>query len=223
MPRFPTRPALAFPGALMFLGLALGACTPAATVRVSPTATATTPPAPGATPASTPVPDWQGFTDPTFGFTLEMPGVFWVDPNAQPRLLSATDSATLFVYRELAAGESASPTARLLAASGGLFISYASTAPPAAPCRARPCRSARARARASWAIGTTPWPPRRRAGLPRWKEECGSSRAACTSASPLGAGGQPTASAYWAAYGPIWQHILASFVAGPATGAHPCG
>lgn len=39
----------------------------------------------------------------------------------------------------------------------------------------------------------------------------------------LGAGGQPNASAYWAAYGPIWQHILASFVAGPATGAHPCG
>lgn len=39
----------------------------------------------------------------------------------------------------------------------------------------------------------------------------------------MGAGGQPNSSAYWAAYGPTWQHILASFAAGPSAGAHPCG
>lgn len=211
MPRFPTQLALAILGALVLLCLPLGAC--------APTATATTPPAPSATPAPTPVPDWEGFTDPKFGFKVETPGVFWVDPNAQPQVLSATDSATLFVYRG-AAGVAPSPTVRLLAASGGLFI-YASTAPARCALQGTPVPVGQDHSITGYQYDTFPSTPS--GGAAALAGEVRFVAGGVYVSLSMGAGGQPNPSAYWAAYGPTWRHILASFVAGPATGAHPCG
>lgn len=219
MPRFPTRPARAFLGALALLCLTLGACAPAATVRRSPPALATTPPASRATSVPMHIPDWQRFTDPKFGFTLEAPGVFWVDPNAQPHVLSATDSATLFVYRPTI-GSTPSPTTRLLAASGGLFI-YASTAPTRCALQGTPVPIGRNQSITGYrydSLAPTPYAD----SAARWGGVRFVAGGVYVSLF-IGAGGQPNSSAYWAAYGPTWQHILASFVAGPATGAHPCG
>ena len=215
MPRRPTRPALALLGGRALLSL--GACSPTATAGRSPTATATKPHAPSATPSPTPVPDWQVFTDTKFGFQAEVPGVLWVDPNGQPQQQTATDSTTVLVYHATS-GTAQSPMGQLFAASAGLVI-YASSAPARCDLRG------------------TPEPVGQ--GITGYRYDTFAPPSGGATATGggvtfvtggvyvslfIGASGQASPSAYWAAYGPIWHHILASFVQGPAIpNGHPCG
>lgn len=215
MPRRPTRYALALLGGLALL--VLSACVPTATMGRSPTATGTRPPAPSATPSPTPVPDWRLFTDPKFGFQAEAPGMLWIDPNGQPQQQTATDSTTVLVYH--ATPDTAqSPMAQLFSGSGGLMI-YASTAP--ARCDLRGTPEPVGQGIAGFRYDTFAPPPG--GGATAFGGGVTFVSGGVYVNLFIGASGQTSPSAYWAAYGPTWRHILASFVAGPATAAHPCG
>jgi hypothetical protein len=149
---------------------------------------------------------------------VEVPGVLWVDPNGQPQQQTATDSTTVLVYHATE-GTAQSPMAPLFSASSGLEI-YASTAP--AQCDLRGTPEPVGQGITGYRYDTFAPPPS------GGSTATGGGVTFVTGSVYvllfIGASGQASASAYWAAYGPIWHHILASFVPGPASPTgHPCG
>lgn len=212
MPRFPIRPTFA----LLCACLCLAACAPSATASASPTATM--PPAPTATPA----PDWQAYTDPRFGFKVAIPAALWVDPSMQPPQQSSTDSFVQFVYHDTGSRQT-SQLASLFYLTGGVNV-YASTAPTRCQLQGTSVR-----------VGD---------GITGYRFDNFTQPAAAGATVPGGSvsfvtGGlyvniflSPSSSfltangegQYWTSYGPVWQHILASFIPGPAiAGGRPCG
>lgn len=211
MPRVRIRSALA----LLCACLCLAACAPLATTTA---ATATASPTPTPPPTATPAPEWVVYTDPKYGFKIAVPAALWADPQLQPPPQSGS-SYVQYIYRGMENGQT-SPVGILFAPIDGLAL-YASTTPAQCDLHGTSVR-----------VG---------AGITGYQSDTFTNPPTGTGAyAPggsvsfvtgglyvsifVGANTTHSKSDYWTTFGPVWQHMLASFVPGPAIpGAHPCG
>lgn len=139
-----------------------------------------------------------------------MPGALWVDPNGPSQPQVGTDSLTRFVYHPLR-GVRRSQFA-ILFESGRMLLVYASTAP--GQCQLQGTPIAVGSGITGYRDDTFAHPP------PSGMGAAGGWMSFVTgglyvnlwlSANPEG----ETQGQYWATFGPVWQHMLASFVPAP--------
>jgi hypothetical protein len=209
--------------ALLLATMLLAGCSPAGAISNQPGSTATQAP----TATSTPQRDWQTYVDPTFGFHLDIPAILSL--NTIPNANDSTQTGVFWAY---------TPSLGAPPASQEVFaevrIDLAATTNPG---RNYPCTQG-----TPITIGS---------GVPAYEDDTlDFSPPTSGQGGAHGVGGlnvqvvtggvliliglesggwlaNPpirSASAFRARYGAIWQHILNSFLPGPAVpDGHPCG
>jgi hypothetical protein len=165
------------------------------------------------------VPDWQEFTDSRFGFRVELPGALWINPNFNPPRQTSTDSTTWFVYHDTGNGQT-SQLASLFSPNGSIEL-YASIAPATCTLSGTPVMVGGSITGYRHDSFTDP-PVTSGAIVPGGRVTFVTGGLYVMIF--LAANGQQSQGEYWTDFGPVWQHILASFVPGPAIpNGHPCG
>jgi hypothetical protein len=205
--------------ALLLIALILASCDAGSTTSTRPSPTTAAPAKASATPTTTPQNDWQTYIDATYGFRLEVPAILQttLPPNTG-------DKHYTFWQYNFAEGPPPKDQAIFAEVSVTLFASVTG---------GHPCTQGTAITIGSGVIAyeddsldaPTPTLPGNGASGPGGLDVNFETGGVYFHISLLADTGTPlTHDAFRARYGPIWQHILNSFVPGPPVpNTHPCG